>query len=305
MDGGKVGRSMSTQPCDNGDGRRGPNSLPEDGAGPSREDAVDVHARRQKPTGDPSAQASDEREPAAQPEVPSGSKRRARDEHRDRPFAKINLQEFIPESQVIDYEEVDSRRLRLSCFQKGTTEEDVADLCKGAVSTGTLVKGVNLVHYHATYATPEDAVAAAQVLDGVEVKGCRVRVTYMGERWHDPGRCPPVSSNILDISNVPSEYCSKEKLQPIFKLGEVTKVSPTGTCKVVFPSSTELIKTVRDPSHHTLDGQRLKFAMGIESVLAQKLSNVIAKCAKRPTKSPPPKTSRGKSSGQNKMARKK
>ncbi|KAL1433708.1 hypothetical protein MTO96_012245 [Rhipicephalus appendiculatus] len=252
MDGGKVGRSMSTQPCDNGDGRRGPNSLPEDGAD-----------RKHRPV--PSA-------------VPGTSTATG-------PFAKINLQEFIPESQVIDYEEVDSRRLRLSCFQKGTTEEDVADLCKGAVST--------------------EAVAAAQVLDGVEVKGCRVRVTYMGERWHDPGRCPPVSSNILDISNVPSEYCSKEKLQPIFKLGEVTKVSPTGTCKVVFPSSTELIKTVRDPSHHTLDGQRLKFAMGIESVLAQKLSNVIAKCAKRPTKSPPPKTSRGKSSGQNKMARKK
>lgn len=252
---------------------------------------------------------SDEREPAARPEVATSSKRRDWDQQRDRPFVKINLQEFIPESQVIDYEEVDSRRLRLSCFQRGTTEEDIAGLCKGAVSTGTLVKGVNLVHYHATYATPEEAVAAAQKLDGIEVKEARVRVTYMGERWHDPGRCPPVSSNILDISNVPSEYCSKAKLQPIFKMGEVTKVSATG-CKVEFPSSTELIKTVRDPSYHTLGGQRLKFAMGIEPVLAKKCWNVKKlldndfASSKRPMKSPPPKRSKGKSSGQNKMTRK-
>ncbi|KAL3222949.1 hypothetical protein MRX96_049889 [Rhipicephalus microplus] len=91
-------------------------------------------------------------------------------------------------------------------------------------------------------------------------------------------------------------------------MGEVTKVSATG-CKVEFPSSTELIKTVRDPSYHTLGGQRLKFAMGIEPVLAKKCRNVKKlldkdfASSKRPVKSPPPKRSKGKSSGQNKMTR--
>ncbi|XP_049275834.1 uncharacterized protein LOC125760145 [Rhipicephalus sanguineus] len=293
MDGGKVGRSMSILPREHGDVRRDTNSLPEDGAGPSLEGAVDVRAQRQKPTTDRGTQTSQEREPAARPEAPTGSKRRARDDPRNSPVLKINLQEFIPESQVIDYEEVDSRRLKLSCFPKGTKEEDAADLCKGAVATSTLVKGENLIHYYATYGTPEEAVAAAQVLDGVEVKGARIRSTYMGERWHDPGTCPPVSSNILDISNVPSEYCSKEKLGTVFKMGEVTKVSATGTCKVEFPSSTELIKTVRDPSYHTLAGQRLKFAMAIDPILAKNLSNANVGAAKRPMKNPPPKTSTG------------
>uniref|UniRef100_A0A131YJM5 RNA-binding protein n=1 Tax=Rhipicephalus appendiculatus TaxID=34631 RepID=A0A131YJM5_RHIAP len=305
MDGGKVGRSMSTPPRGHGDERRETNSLPQDGAGPSREGAVDVHAQRPKSTRDQGTQTSEEREPATRPEVPSGSKNSGRDIPRNSPVAKISLQEFIPESQVVDYEEADTRRVRLSGFAKGVKAEDVEGLCAGAVETSPFVKGDNLTLYYASYGTAEEAVAAVRALNGVLVKGSPIKAMYLAERWHDPGTCPLLSSNILDIWNLPSEFCSKDKLEPVFKMGKVITVSETGSCKVEFPSSAELIKTVSDPSCHRLAGQSLKFAMAYEPVAASNLGNNKEGAAKRSKESAASGSSKTKSSGQNKKARKK
>ncbi|KAL3222951.1 hypothetical protein MRX96_049891 [Rhipicephalus microplus] len=235
---------------------------------------------------------SEGRKPAARPEAPTGSKCRARDDPDNSPAVKINLQEFIPQSQVIDYEEAGSRSVRLSGFANGVRAEDVVGLCSGAVETSTLIKDGHLTLYYVAYRTAEEAVAAVQALDGVLVKGTPIRATYLAERWHDPGTCPRVSSNILDISNLPREFRSKEKLEPVFKMGKVTAVSATGSCTVEFPSPAELIKTVSDRSCHRLDGQSLKFAMAYEPVAANSLGNKRAGAAKRSKESSPSGTSK-------------
>ncbi|KAH7974473.1 hypothetical protein HPB49_015781 [Dermacentor silvarum] len=286
MDGGKAGRSMSNraQPGENNDKQRDANSLPNDGA-----------------------ETSKEREPTARLE-PTGSKRKDKEGPRGAPFRTVKLQEHIPVSRVIDYEELDTRRVKLSCFAKGVKTEDVVGLCEGAVETKSLIKGDNLVHFFAVYGTDEEAVAAAQALNGAMVRGCPIRARHMGERWHDPGTCLPVSSDTLDVWNVPNEFLNKEKLAAVFKTGTVIKVSSTGPCKVKFSTPNELIGAVKDPACHTLDGQNLKFAMAIDSGEIRKRASVKgnARAAKRPKKSAKPGTSRPKkSSCQTKKARKK
>ncbi|XP_075526471.1 uncharacterized protein LOC142558196 [Dermacentor variabilis] len=314
MDGGKVGLSVSTraQPGETSDRRREANSLPEDGAGPSSQDrvAADVEAQRQKPATDDAGETSKEREPPAQ-RAPIGSKRQSRDGPRGAPSRrKVRLQEHIPKSQVVDYEELDTRRVKLSCFAKGVRKEDVVpDYCLGAVETKHLTKGDILIHVFAVYDCLEMAVVAAGALDGAVIKGSPIKATYMAERWNDPGTRPKVSSHTLDVWNVPSEFLNKEKLAAVFKTGDVIKVSSTGPCKVRFSSPSELIGAVKDPACRTLAGQNLKFAMAIDSVESKNRARANAKrnarAAKRPKKSAKPGTSRPKSSGQNKKARKK
>lgn len=72
-----------------------------------------------------------------------------------------------------------------------------------------------------------------------------------------------------------------------------------------FTSSTELIKTVSDPSCHTLAGQSLKFAMAYDAIAATNLRNQKTAAAKRSKDGTAQGTSKAKSSGQNKKARKK
>lgn len=306
MDGGKVGSSRSNraQPGEDGDERRKANSLPDEGAGPSRQSGVDIGAPRQKSAADAAHEAPQEGEPSTRPEVPTCSNYPAEDRHHSA-SAMVILRQFLPESQVIDYEEVDSRRVRLCSFSKDVKAEDVADLCEGAVETNTLRRGDRLVHINALYGTVEQALATVQALDGRLVKGKPIRARHLGERWQDPETCPPVSSDILDVCNVPSEFLTKEKLNAVFKLGRVTKVSSEGRCKVRFPSHAELVTTLRDPSCRVLAGQSLKFAMAIDPAEAQKLSRRMGGAAKRPKKDVNPGTSRSKSSGHNKKAREK
>ncbi|KAH6922732.1 hypothetical protein HPB50_018348 [Hyalomma asiaticum] len=278
MDGGKVGSSTSNraQQGEDGDERRKANSLPDEGAGPSRQSGVGIGVPRQKSAADAANEAPMEGGASTRPEVPTCSKYAA-DDHRQSASKMVKLRKFLPESQVIDYEEVDSRRVRLCSFSKDVKAEDVADLCEGAVETNTLRRGDRLVHINALYGTVEQALATVQALDGRVVKGKPIRARYLGERWQDPETCPPVSSDILDVCNVPSE----------------------------FPSHAELVTTLRDPNCRVLAGQSLKFAMAIDPIEAQKLSRRMGGAAKRPKKDVNPRTSKSKSSGQNKKARKK
>ncbi|KAH6947326.1 hypothetical protein HPB50_018420 [Hyalomma asiaticum] len=233
MDGDEVGGTMPT--CSESDGRGDERRSP---LRPIMSDLV-VGAPTEKPVSDQGCNTSTER---------SAIERRG-------PV-------FLPEDFADPSREktdTDSCRVTLSGFAKGVKVEDVASLCAGAIETGAFLKGDQLVLFNAMYGTPEEAVAAVDALDGALIKGS----PFKAKRWHGPNTCPLVSSDTLDVYNVPSEFLSKEKLDVVFKMGQVTEVCSTGYCQVKFPTLTELAKTIMDTSYHTLAGQNLKFANGV------------------------------------------
>lgn len=261
-DGGTVGRNMSTreQSLKNNDEQREADSLPEDGAGPSSQGAVDVdgEAQRQKPAKDLEIKTSRGREPI-------DSKRQTTGSPCCSPSRKVRLEEFIPASQVIDYELRDRYEVKLSSFAEGTKLSHVVDICKGVVQIRAGHNGQSVVWAFVRYASEEEAVTAAQALQGTVLNGAHIKASYCGERWSSPASRPEYLPDTLDVQRLPRKSRTAAEVAAIFPTGRVLMVTNTGHAKVKFSSSEELVAAVKKPECLIVRGEKLKFAMAVVS----------------------------------------
>ncbi|XP_075729307.1 uncharacterized protein LOC142771555 [Rhipicephalus microplus] len=258
---GKVCRekSTATQSLENGDERREGNSLPEDSATSFSRDATgvegDIHLLN--PVTNNGTETS--RRPA------QTSAKRPLSTHSGccPPLKKVRLEEFIPSSQVIDYEKRDRYEVKLSSFAEGTTLRQVSDVCKGALQIRTGFHGENLAWAFARFASQEEAASTARTLQGTVLNGARIRVTYCGDKWKNPQRPPRYLYDTLDVQQLPRKHRTAATVATLFPTGRVIMVTNTGHAKVKFRSGAELVAAVRRRECQVVEGQKLKFALAV------------------------------------------
>ncbi|XP_064458215.1 nucleolin-like [Ornithodoros turicata] len=175
---------------------------------------------------------------------------------------RVKLEDYIPASQVLDYNERDTRTLCLKNFHTSVKFEDVEKVCRGAVEMRGRRKSPLSVLF-VTYPTPQDANAAVKKLQKFKLKGKALEVECCAAVHKEGGpqrRRGGRNIRALNVHNIP-KATSRSELRALFPGLKVAKWLPKfGWARLRFESISDLKSAIENPQCHQIGGTKLMFA---------------------------------------------